>query len=78
MKIGVSLTFLFFIFSNSVFADCKSELADRLESDLSLTYQEFDQTNGSGFRLLEASGCFAEAATLSKPTSNIIIQRKVL
>jgi len=66
MKIGVSFTFLFFIFSNSVFADCKSELADRLKSDLNLTYQEFDQTNGSGFRLLEASGCFAEAATLIK------------
>ncbi|MDO6612327.1 hypothetical protein Q4601_07185 [Shewanella sp. 1_MG-2023] len=66
MKIGVSLAILLLTFSNSVLADCKSELADRLEADLNLTYQKFDQTNDSGFRLLEASGCYAEAASLIK------------
>lgn len=48
------------------FADCEIALQKRLKEDLDLTYQQFDQTNDAGFRLLEKSGCHGEAATLIK------------
>jgi hypothetical protein len=64
MKIGISISFLLLIFSNLVLADCKSLLNERLNNDLNLTYEQFDQTNKSGFRLLENSNCYAEAASL--------------
>jgi hypothetical protein len=65
MKTGLlSIGFLFI--SNVVFADCKVALEERLKEDLNLTYQQFDQTYDAGFRLLEKSGCHAEAAILIK------------
>ena len=65
MKTGL-LSIGFLIISNVSFADCKVELEERLKDDLSLTYQQFDQTYDAGFRLLEKSGCHAEAAILIK------------
>jgi len=65
MKTGLS-SIGFLIISNVSFADCKVELEERLKDDLSLTYQQFDQTYDAGFRLLEKSGCHAEAAILIK------------
>lgn len=66
MKIVIVVTLLFLTFSSSATANCKIALDDRINNDLNLSYQQFDQTNNSGFRMLEASGCFAEAATLIK------------
>ena len=52
MKTGLlSIGFLFI--SNVAFADCKAALEERLKDDLNLTYQQFDQTDDAGFRLLE-------------------------
>lgn len=65
MKTGLlSIGFLFI--SNVAFADCKAALEERLKDDLNLTYQQFDQTDDAGFRLLEKSGCHTEAAILIK------------
>lgn len=44
--------------------DCQALLEQHLESDMDLSYQEFDQTMGSGFRLLSAQGCHSESADL--------------
>ncbi|MEM6509383.1 MAG: hypothetical protein AAF644_07820 [Pseudomonadota bacterium] len=65
MKKGLLSVGLLFL-SNLAFADCKVALEERLKDDLNLTYQQFDQTYDAGFRLLEKSGCHAEAAILIK------------
>ena len=65
MKTGILSIGLLFT-SNLAFADCKIALEERLKDDLNLTYQQFDQTYDAGFRLLEKSGCHAEAAILIK------------
>lgn len=44
--------------------DCQSLFEKHLESDMRLSYEEFDQTMGSGFRALGAKGCHKEAADL--------------
>lgn len=44
--------------------DCQSLLERHMESDMDLSYQEFDQTMGGGFRLLSAQGCHSESADL--------------
>ncbi|NEZ04986.1 hypothetical protein G4Y73_12580 [Wenzhouxiangella sp. XN201] len=44
--------------------DCQSLFEKHLESDMELSYQEFDQTMDSGFRVLGAKGCNEEAADL--------------
>ena len=43
---------------------CEDLLQEHRLTDLSLTYEEFDQTPGSGFRALAMKACYAEAATL--------------
>ena len=45
-------------------AECDSLLMNGLSNDLKLTYEEFDQTPGHGWRTLEAQKCYSEAATL--------------
>ena len=49
-----------------VYADdrCNALLEKHLESDMDLSYEEFDQTMDSGFRVLGAQGCHTEAADL--------------
>jgi len=44
--------------------ECDDLLQEHRLTDLSLTYEEFDQTPGSGFRALAINACDAEAATL--------------
>jgi len=44
--------------------DCQSLYEKHLASDMGLSYEEFDQTMGSGFRVLAAEGCSKEAADL--------------
>lgn len=44
--------------------DCQQLYREHLESDLTLSYEAFDQTMGSGFRELSAQGCEREAADL--------------
>lgn len=44
--------------------DCERLYQEHLKSDLSLSYEAFDQTMGSGFRALSAAGCEREAADL--------------
>lgn len=44
--------------------DCDALLSDLRADSLSLDYATFDQTPGSGFRVLAAAGCPSEAADL--------------
>ena len=44
--------------------DCQTLMEQHLESDMNLSYKEFDQTMGSGFRVLSAQGCHSESADL--------------
>jgi hypothetical protein len=44
--------------------DCQTLLEQHLESDMNLSYKDFDQTMGSGFRVLSAQGCHSESAEL--------------
>ena len=44
--------------------DCTALLRAHLETDLVLSYEAFDQTEGQGFRVLAAHGCHREAADL--------------
>lgn len=44
--------------------DCQALLERHLETDMDLSYKEFDQTMGSGFRVLSAQGCHSESADL--------------
>jgi hypothetical protein len=60
------LPIAFLFISNFAFADCEIALQKRLKEDLNLTYQQFDKTYDTGFRLLEKSGCHGEAAILIK------------
>lgn len=46
--------------------DCASLYRDHLLSDMQLSYQEFDQSDGKGFRALAEKGCDREAANLIK------------
>ena len=48
----------------AVEADCEKLFQQHLETDLSLSYQEFDQTMGGGFRALAQAGCEKRAADL--------------
>lgn len=64
MRVIAALTLFFALWSGSVLADCQSELASRLSTDLTLSYQAFDQTEQAGFRILGQAGCYKEAAAL--------------
>lgn len=44
--------------------NCQTLLEKHLESDMGLSYEEFDQTMDSGFRVLSAQGCHGESAEL--------------
>jgi hypothetical protein len=44
--------------------DCRSRLERQLPLLPSQSYEQFDQTEGAGFRLLAEAGCFVEAAQL--------------
>ena len=44
--------------------ECDDMLQVHRGTDMSLSYEEFDQTQDQGFRVLAASGCYAEAASL--------------
>lgn len=41
------------LFSTNIFADCNQRLKQHLQTDLTLSYQEFDQTMGQGLSVLE-------------------------
>jgi hypothetical protein len=43
---------------------CEALYAEHAQTDLQLSYEAFDQTEGSGFRVLARSGCLKEAADL--------------
>jgi hypothetical protein len=45
-------------------ADCAALFAQRFPADLALSYEAFDQTQDSGFRVLAARRCDREAADL--------------
>jgi hypothetical protein len=45
-------------------AECAALFAQHFPSDLALSYEAFDQTEGSGFRVLAARRCEREAADL--------------
>ena len=44
--------------------DCDALYREHQASDLRLSYEQFDQTEGSGFRVLAAAGCPKQAADL--------------
>jgi outer membrane PBP1 activator LpoA protein len=43
---------------------CEALYAQHLETDLALSYEAFDQSEGKGFRILAANGCEKQAADL--------------
>lgn len=45
-------------------SDCDALYREHLASDLQLAYDAFDQTEGSGFRVLAAQGCSKQAGDL--------------
>ncbi len=49
---------------SSIADDCAAAYQRHLKTDLSLSYQEFDQTMDAGFRALASFGCEREAALL--------------
>ena len=55
---------LFFLHFPSYAVDCAKEYKRHLETDLTLSYEEFDQTLGKGMRPLANAGCAKEAADL--------------
>jgi len=60
-----SLILFFLLYTFSSFAiDCEKAYQKHLQSDLTLSYQEFDQTMDSGFRPLAKLGCKKQAADL--------------
>lgn len=60
-----TLLLLISLFSTNLLAsECEQEYRARLESDILLSYEQFDQTLNAGFRSLAASGCNKEAADL--------------
>lgn len=58
----ITFTLLFSTFTYAV--DCKMEFKNHLQTDLELSYKEFDQTMNSGMRVLANAGCHQEAADL--------------
>lgn len=51
--------------STQAFADeCDDLLQEHRGTDMSLSYEQFDQTPDNGFRVLAANACYAEAASL--------------
>ena len=63
------LLIVIFLLSPAAFAtasevDCEALYERHLETDLQLSYHEFDQTPRQGFRSLAGAGCPAEAADL--------------
>ena len=44
--------------------ECAAEFDRRIAADMALTYEAFDQTQGSGFRRLADLGCWKEAGDL--------------
>ena len=65
MRTFATLSLLAFVaFPAHAEVACESLYQQHLESDLSLSYEEFDQTMGSGFRALAQAGCEREAADL--------------
>lgn len=44
--------------------DCDVLFQEHIESDMGLSYEEFDQTMNMGFRVLGAAGCHEQAADL--------------
>lgn len=44
--------------------DCDVLFQEHIESDMELSYEEFDQTMNTGFRVLGAAGCHEQAADL--------------
>jgi hypothetical protein len=53
-----------FLFSSANAANCSALLKEHLQSDLTLSYDEFDQTQGKGWRVLTDQNCNLEAAEL--------------
>lgn len=69
--VGASLLLL----SNSAAAKTCAESFDaRIKADLALPFKEFDQEQGTGWRVLADAGCYLEAAELIK--RYIVIQRE--
>jgi len=60
--IFASLLVFFSTVTNAI--NCKVEYKKHLLTDLELTYEEFDQTMGSGMRVLANAGCHKETADL--------------
>jgi hypothetical protein len=62
LRLNFVLFFLFSLAANA--SDCSVLLKKHLQSDLALSYSEFDQTHGKGWRVLTDQKCHLEAAQL--------------
>ena len=57
-------------------ARCAGALDAALKTDLALSYEDFDQTPGQGFRRLARMGCSKEAADLIEASMEKAISQK--
>lgn len=62
MKIPILLFALSLV--DTAHADCAGMFAAHRTADMTLPYARFDQTEGSGFRVLATAGCYLEAEQL--------------
>lgn len=58
------LSGLAFTYSLDANSHCETLMEQKLKSDLSLSYKEFDQTMNAGWRTLAEQDCYKEAALL--------------
>jgi len=59
-----AILFLAAVVSAKPDADCDARYAELVEPSMALDYPHFDQTGGSGFRVLAEAGCPRQAADL--------------
>lgn len=64
MRIRIFISLILASFSAFGAENCGQLYVEQLKSDLDLSYEKFDQTDGEGFRVLAAKGCEKEAADL--------------
>lgn len=66
MNLKLCLCLLCFLPLQALAAKCEAVYQAHLKSDMTLSYEQFDQTPGAGFRSLGSLGCYPQEAELIK------------
>ena len=64
MRLTTTIAILCATASANAATQCETLYDEHLKTDLHLSYREFDQTEGKGFRVLAGRGCASEAGDL--------------